>query len=86
MVLVMSWNLHSIIFSNLSGPERQALLQAIKEVAHIRQGQEIEDLPDLVQGQGKGYQEMGTVYLEPETGRLIMVTPGRSGAGPEPQN
>lgn len=85
VALVMSWNLHSIIFSHRSNAEKRAILETIREVVQIRQGQELRDLPELVQGKGEGYQEMGTVYLDPRTGKLIMVTPGRGGAGTRPQ-
>ncbi|MGQ9532607.1 MAG: DUF2149 domain-containing protein [Desulfotomaculales bacterium] len=85
VALVLSWNLHSIIFSNLTGQEKRAILETIREVVQIRQGQELKDLPELVQGKGEGYQEMGTVYLDPKTGKLIMVTSGRGGTGTRPQ-
>ncbi|MCL6635713.1 MAG: DUF2149 domain-containing protein [Peptococcaceae bacterium] len=53
------------------------ILETVKQVVQIRQGKEINDLPDVIKGKGEGYQEEGTVYRDPKTGKLIMVTPGK---------
>lgn len=46
----------------------------------VEKGQEISDVPeireDLIETQGKGqlYERMGTVYKDPATGKLFMLT------------
>lgn len=44
-------------------------------VIDVEQGQEVKDLPQVESSSGSGYHEMGTVYSDPETGKLIMVQP-----------
>ncbi|MCK9151887.1 DUF2149 domain-containing protein [Methanobacterium alcaliphilum] len=39
----------------------------------VTTGETINDTPENGSGSGEGYQEMGTVYKDPETGKLIMV-------------
>ncbi|MGI6452340.1 MAG: DUF2149 domain-containing protein [Syntrophomonadaceae bacterium] len=47
---------------------------------NVKQGQEVTDAPEIrndlieTQGEGKLYQKMGTVYKDPETGQLFMLT------------
>ncbi|WP_243152883.1 DUF2149 domain-containing protein [Sporotomaculum syntrophicum] len=47
---------------------------------NLEQGQEVSDTPDIredlikTQGEGELYERMGTVYKDPETGRLFMLT------------
>ncbi|MBC7119735.1 MAG: DUF2149 domain-containing protein [Methanobacteriaceae archaeon] len=71
--LVMSWNMQSVVFSGMSPEERQAAMQAIKEVVEIRQGQELNTTPEVVSGSGSGMVKLGMVYQDPKTGKLIMV-------------
>jgi hypothetical protein len=77
VALVISWNLHSVIFSTATPEEKRMILEAVRQVVQIKKGKEINDLPDAIKGSGEGYQEEGTVYRDPKTGKLIMVTPGR---------
>lgn len=77
VALVISWNLHSVIFSTTTPEEKRMILETVRQVVQIRQGKEITDLPDVIKGKGEGYQEEGTVYRDPKTGKLIMVTPGK---------
>ena len=44
----------------------------------VEKGQEIKDMPKMEDVQGEGYQEMGRVYKDPETGQLIMIEEGSS--------
>ncbi len=39
----------------------------------VEKGRELPDLPDSVSGEGSGYQPVGRVYRDPETGRMIMI-------------
>ncbi len=82
ITIVIYWNLHGLVFSEMSEEERREALQVISRMTAVKQGQELEEIPQLAKGEGEGYREMGTVYMDPETGKLIMVV--REG-GSEPQ-
>lgn len=73
VALVMSWNLHNVLFSKALPQERQKLLQEIQRVVEIRQGKELKEVPQIETSCGTGYQEIGTVYRDPKTGKLIMI-------------
>lgn len=72
--LVISWNMQNIVFNeNMDEQQRQKVKDAINEVSQVDQGEELEDTPDLSKSSGSGYTEMGKVYKDPATGKLIMV-------------
>lgn len=71
--LVMSWNMQSVVFADMSQEERQKTMEAMKNVAEIQQGSELNDTPQSQSGSGQGYAKKGTVYQDPTTGKLIMV-------------
>ncbi|MGI6465439.1 MAG: DUF2149 domain-containing protein [Methanobacterium sp.] len=71
--LVMSWNMQNVVFADMSQEERQKTMKAMKQVAEIQQGSELNDTPQLESGSGQGYAKKGTVYQDPQTGKLIMV-------------
>lgn len=72
--LVISWNMQNIVFNeNMDEQQRQKVKDAINEVSQVDQGEELEDTPDLSKSSGSGYTEMGKVYKDSETGKLIMV-------------
>lgn len=75
IALVSFWNLQSVIFSKTSLDEKQLIMKTVQQVVQISQGKELKDIPDVIEGTGEGYQEEGTVYRHPETGKLIMVLP-----------
>jgi len=41
----------------------------------VKQGKELESLPQVDSRTGSGFEEMGTVFKDPKTGKLIMVQP-----------
>lgn len=41
--------------------------------ADVDRGRELPDMPDGVGEQGSGYEPVGQVYRDPETGRLILI-------------
>jgi len=55
-------------------------LNTVKERINLRQGQEISGQPeirkDLIESEGEGelYQKLGTVYRDPVSGKLFMLT------------
>ena len=71
--IVMSWNMQSVFFSDMSQEEKQAIMEAVKDIAEVDQGQQLNETPDTSQSSGQGYTEMGKVYKDPATGKLIMV-------------
>ncbi|WP_409200364.1 DUF2149 domain-containing protein [Methanobrevibacter sp. DSM 116169] len=71
--LVMSWNMQSIVFSDMSQEEKQDVMEAMKQVSQVNQGKELNETPDTSNSSGEGYTEMGKVYKDPSTGKLIMV-------------
>jgi hypothetical protein len=71
--LVMSWNMQSVVFADMSQEERQKTMEAMKNVAEVQQGRELNDTPQSQSGSGQGYAKKGTVYQDPQTGKLIMV-------------
>ena len=52
----------------------------VGERIDLNQGREVTEAPEIredlveTQGQGKLYERMGTVYKDPETGQLFMLT------------
>ena len=79
VALVLSWNLQSVVFSKASPQERQKLLQAIQQVVNVKQGREMKEVPQIETGGGSGYREMGTVFRDAKTGKLIMIESGTQG-------
>lgn len=71
--VVVSWNMQSVVFADSSPEEKQATMEAMKKAAEIEMGEELNQTPDTSSGSGGGYTEMGTVYKDPTTGKLIMV-------------
>ena len=66
--VIISWNMQAMIDPNESIQE-----QMQKQVSEVDQGQELNDTPDTSNSSGQGYTEMGKVYKDPATGKLIMV-------------
>lgn len=77
--LVVSWNMQSVVFANSTQEEKQQTMEAMKKAAEVQMGKELNQTPDTSSGSGEGYVEMGTVYKDPATGKLIMVGGWRFG-------
>ena len=71
--VVMSWNMQSIIFSDMSQEEKDNIKEAMSNLKEVNQGQELQDLPDVSHSSGEGYSEMGKVYKDSRTGKMIMI-------------
>lgn len=72
--VIISWNMQAIVFNESMTPqEKQQVMQTIKSVSEVNQGQELNQTPDTSNSSGQGYTEMGKVYKDPATGKLIMV-------------
>lgn len=72
--VIISWNMQAIVFNEDMTPEqKQQVIQSIKSVSEVNQGQQLNETPDTSNSSGQGYTEMGKVYKDPSTGKLIMV-------------
>ena len=71
--VVISWNMQSVIFSDMSQDQKQAVMESMKQVSEVTQGQELNDTPDTSHSSGQGFTELGKVYKDPSSGKLIMV-------------
>lgn len=72
--LVISWNMQNIVFNeNMDEQQKEKVRNAIKEVSQLDQGQQLNDTPDISKSSGEGFTEMGKVYRDSDTGKLIMV-------------
>lgn len=72
--LVISWNMQAIVFNDDVTPEqKQDAINAMKQVTEIDQGQQLNQTPDVSNSSGEGYAELGKVYKDPSTGKLIMI-------------
>ena len=71
--LVLSWNMQNVVFADMTTEERQQTMEAMKQVAEVEMGQELNQTPQTESGSGEGFVQKGTVYQDPTTGKLIMV-------------
>lgn len=71
--VVISWNMQSVIFSDMSQDQKQQVMDSMKQVSEVTQGQELNDTPDTSQSSGQGFTELGKVYKDSSSGKLIMV-------------
>ena len=66
VALVSVYNVSPI--SGSAGKPKQATVD-------VKQGKEMQNLPQIDSETGSGFEEMGTVFKDPKTGKLIMVQP-----------
>ncbi len=72
--VIISWNMQSIVFNeDMTQQEKQQVMQTIQSMSEVNQGHQLNETPDVSNSSGQGYTEMGKVYKDPSTGRLIMV-------------
>ena len=64
--VIISWNMQAMITDD--NPIQQS-----QQTTEIDQGQQLDQAPDTSNSSGQGYTEMGKVYKDPATGKLIMV-------------
>ena len=70
---IMSMGMQSVVFSTASPEEKKEIMQAVQQTIQVKEGQELNQTPQTSSGSGQGYVQMGTVYKDPATGKLIMV-------------
>ena len=68
--VVISWNMQSVVFQN---HEQQSFEESSPDVTEVAEGQVLNETPDTSDSSGQGYMEMGKVYKDPKTGKMIMV-------------
>ena len=68
--VIISWNMQAMIDPSQSVQEK---MQQQQQTTEVNQGQELNDTPDTINSSGQGYTEMGKVYKDPATGKLVMV-------------
>ena len=73
--LVLAWNMQSVLFNeNLTPEQKEQVMEAMNpEVTEVQEGQVLNEAPDTSNQTGQGYTEMGKVYEDPSTGKMIMV-------------
>ena len=73
--LVLAWNMQSVLFNDqLTQEQKEKVMEAMnQEVTEVQEGQILNETPDTSNQTGQGYTEMGKVYKDPSTGKLIMV-------------
>ncbi|MBF4468561.1 MAG: DUF2149 domain-containing protein, partial [Methanobrevibacter arboriphilus] len=59
--LVMSWNMQSVVFSDMTSEEKQETMKEMQKVSQVNQGEELNDTPNTTESSGQGYVEMGKV-------------------------
>ncbi|KZX15873.1 DUF2149 domain-containing protein [Methanobrevibacter curvatus] len=72
---IMSMNMQSVIFSDSTPQEKQRISEAIKKAVNVETAQDYNGTADISSGESSGMENMGTVYKDPETGKLIMIPP-----------
>ena len=68
--VVISWNMQSVVFQSNG---QQTFDESSPNVTEVAEGQVLNETPDSSDSSGQGYMEMGKVYKDPSTGKLIMV-------------
>ena len=70
---VMSFGMQSVVFSDATPQEKQEIMKTVQQTVELQQGKEVNGTPQTKSGSGSGYQQVGTVYKDPKTGKMIMV-------------
>lgn len=73
IMLVFACGLIAALFA--SSEQLQSHLEERSQV--VEQGKELPDLPEGMGEAGRGFEPMGRVYRDPQTGKLILVEEAR---------
>lgn len=73
VALVMSWNLQNVIFADKTPQERKNMQQQLQKITAVDKEKELKEIPEMSDGSGEGYSEMGKVFQDPKTGKLILI-------------
>lgn len=75
---IMSMNMQSVIFNDSTPAEKKEMANAIKQAVSVEEGDDYNGTVDVASGESQGMENMGTVYKDPTTGKLIMIPPTNS--------
>ena len=67
--IIISGNMQSSLNSQQSVQNQMQQ----QEITEVDQGQQLNETPESSNSSGQGYTEMGKVYKDPKSGKLIMV-------------
>ncbi len=67
--VIISWNMQAMIDPSQNIQEKMQQ----QKTTQVDQGQQLNDTPETSNSSGQGYTEMGKVYKDPASGKLIMV-------------
>ena len=67
--VIISWNMQAMIDPSQNIQEQMQQ----QKTTQVDQGQQLNDTPETSNSSGQGYTEMGKVYKDPASGKLIMV-------------
>jgi hypothetical protein len=70
---IMSFGMQSVVFSSASPEEKKAIMQTVQQTVEIQEGKVLNATPDTQTGTGSGYEQVGTVYKDPKSGKMILV-------------
>lgn len=70
---VMSFGMQSVVFSSASPEEKKAIMQTVQQTVEIQEGKVLNQTPNSQTGAGSGYEQVGTVYKDPKSGKMILV-------------
>ena len=65
--VIISWNMQAMIDPN------NPVQQQMDKTTEVDQGQQLNETPDVSSSSGEGYAELGKVYKDSNTGKLIMI-------------
>lgn len=71
--LIISWNMQGAILDEAQSHQQEKQETVQQNVTEVSQGQDLNNTPDVSESSGNGYTELGKVYKDPSTGKLIMV-------------
>jgi len=75
---VMSMNIQSAVFNNSTQTEKQNSSESQKQSVSVEEGKDYNGTVKVDSGGSSGMENMGTVYKDPKTGKLIMIPPNNT--------
>jgi hypothetical protein len=57
----------------MSPQEKKEVAKLIKQTVDVKMANELNETPQIENGSGSGYEQLGQVYKDPKTGKLIMI-------------
>ncbi len=71
---ILSMSMQSVFFNDMTPQEKSDVIKAIKQTVEVKMGQELNNTEiQNSSSSSSGMTEMGKVYKDPTTGKLIMV-------------